>query len=296
MTSAQLRTILLATDGSDDARAAERAALDLQRGTGAALHVAHVWRYPAGISAGATLPMSANTYELFEEGAEAILDASAERIIAAGATVTGQHLLHGPIIDEIAALAQALAADLVLLGSRGLGPVRRLVLGSVSEGLIHCAPCPVLVMRGGTKTWPPARVVVGDDGSANAAIAAGTAAVIAEAMGAQLTLAQAIPDEPGFPRPGTEKLREMIVAVEAGMRERVARLTSRGAGQTHFVAAVDDPAALLLRLAESAPEPALIVVGSRGLRLFERLRLGSVSTKVLHAAPCPVMVTPQRAD
>lgn len=68
------------------------------------------------------------------------------------------------------------------------------------------------------------------------------------------------------------------------------------ADQVGVTAAIDDPAALLLHEAESAPDPALIAVGSRGLRLLERLRLGSVSTKVLHAAHCPVLVVPHHRD
>lgn len=296
MPSTLLRTILLATDGSEDAQEAERAALDLCRNTGAALHVVHAWRYPTAIYSGYTMPMSENTFALFEEGATAILDASAARIVATGGTVTGKHLCHGPAAEEIARAAREVAADLVLLGSRGLGPVRRLVLGSVSEGVVHGAPCPVLVMRGGPTAWPPTRVISGDDGSNDAVTAATIAAALAEATGAQLTLARAIPEGPGLPRPGTKQADDLIAAVEGELQERARQLVADQADQVQAVAAVDDPAALLLRLADSVPSPALIAVGSRGLRLLERLRLGSISTKVLHAAPCPVLIAPQRSE
>ena len=56
--------------------------------------------------------------------------------------------------------------------------------------------------------------------------------------------------------------------------------------------AIDDPAALLVAAAEASADPALIVVGSRGLGAFQRFRLGSTSTKVLHAAQCPVLIAP----
>jgi nucleotide-binding universal stress UspA family protein len=184
----------------------------------------------------------------------------------------------------------------VLIGSRGLGPVRRLVLGSVSEGVIREAACPVLVLRGAAASWPPARVVVGDDGSASAAAAAASAALLAGAVGARLTIAQALAAAPGLPRPETAEGHEVLAAVERGLRERAARLPAGAAEGAHVVAALDDPAALLLRLAEAVATPALIAVGSRGLRLFERLRLGSVSTKVMHAAACPVLVASQRAE
>jgi nucleotide-binding universal stress UspA family protein len=60
-------------------------------------------------------------------------------------------------------LAEELEADLVVMGGRGLGAVKRLVVGSVSEGVVSLAPSPVLVMRGGEGAWPPTRIVVGAD-------------------------------------------------------------------------------------------------------------------------------------
>jgi hypothetical protein len=63
-----------------------------------------------------------------------------------------------------------LEADLLVVGSRGLGKARRLVTGRVSEGLVHVASRPTLVVRGGEGIWPPKDVVVGDDGSEEAFI------------------------------------------------------------------------------------------------------------------------------
>ena len=74
--------------------------------------------------------------------------------------------------DEIAALAEELDTGLVVVGSRGLGTVKRLVVGSVSEGVVSLVPCPVLVMRGGEGAWPPTRMVVGADLSEEARRAA----------------------------------------------------------------------------------------------------------------------------
>ena len=51
----------------------------------------------------------------------------------------------------------------MVVGNRGLGTVKRLVAGSVSEGVVSLARSPVLVMRGYEAAWPPGRVVLGVD-------------------------------------------------------------------------------------------------------------------------------------
>ena len=71
-----------------------------------------------------------------------------------------------------AALLEAIAterADVVAVGTHGLGRVAGIALGSVASRMLHRAPCSVLVARGaGTGTWAPRRIVVGVDGSAEA--------------------------------------------------------------------------------------------------------------------------------
>ena len=135
--------ILLATDGSPDAALAARSAVELAGGTGSELHVVHVGEF---------LP----TYLAFteEEPAELrrrareILDEGVRRIEESGGTVAGDHLRLGRPAEEIINLAEEIDAGLVVVGSRGLGALRRAVLGSVSENVVRYAPCPVFVARG----------------------------------------------------------------------------------------------------------------------------------------------------
>ncbi len=56
-------------------------------------------------------------------------------------------VLEGPAPRAILAVAEAREADLIVIGSRGLGAIRGLLLGSVSERVIRLAKCPVLVVR-----------------------------------------------------------------------------------------------------------------------------------------------------
>ena len=141
--------ILLPTDGSTDAALAARAAIDLSGESGAELHVVHAWqsvpfaRFESLIRA-----------QLKQE-AEELLAEQEKLIGAGGGKIAGSHLRRGSAVDEILDLAYELGAGLIVMGSRGMGPVKRLVMGSVSEGVVHHTRCPVLVLRGRQAAWPP---------------------------------------------------------------------------------------------------------------------------------------------
>ncbi len=140
--------ILLATDGSEDADLAARAAIELSNRTASELHVVHVWhdvptpRFHSFVRA-----------QLWQE-AEEVLRTQLERIEQAGGTVAEAHLREGRTVEEILDLSEELEVGLLIVGSRGLGGVGRLLLGSVSEGIIHHARRPVLVIPGGQDARP----------------------------------------------------------------------------------------------------------------------------------------------
>ncbi|MDQ4083308.1 MAG: universal stress protein [Actinomycetota bacterium] len=92
-------------------------------------------------------------------------------------------------------MAEELGADLMVVGSCGLGTVKRLVVGRVSEGIVGLAPCPVLVRWGGKGAWPPSRVIVGGDSSIEAKRASELAASIGWLFGAPVLLVGAFLSE-----------------------------------------------------------------------------------------------------
>lgn len=85
-----------------------------------------------------------------------VLDEARERAIARGAAKVEVVYLRGDALDSMLAWLERHPQDLVVVGSRGLSRGRRLLLGSVSSGLVSRAPCPVLVVRGrvGSHTHP----------------------------------------------------------------------------------------------------------------------------------------------
>jgi nucleotide-binding universal stress UspA family protein len=145
--------ILLATDGSREAQLAASTAADLANSTNSELHLVTVALgkpdpiyhiYEAGLR-----------YETYEQALEAVkgeaqkvLDEQVQKVQQAGGTVKEAHLRIGERRDQaIVHLAEELGAGLIVLGSRGLGGVRRALMGSVSDSVVRHAHCPVMVVR-----------------------------------------------------------------------------------------------------------------------------------------------------
>ena len=136
--------ILLATDASREAKLAANTALGLANSTNSELHVVHVAHRAAVF---ATEPEIEARVDQTVSAARELLDEEAEQISAAGGSIAEVHLEVGRPDEGIMHLAEDLGASLIVLGSRGLGGIRRALLGRVSDSVVRHAPCPVLVVR-----------------------------------------------------------------------------------------------------------------------------------------------------
>ncbi|HLI50513.1 MAG TPA: universal stress protein [Thermomicrobiaceae bacterium] len=283
-----IKTILLATDGEKDALLAARAATDLAARSGAELHVVHAWT-PSAWDTTIAPEVLARYPDLFEDSARAVLNDEAHRIEKMGGTVAGQYLMRGHPAEQVVRLGETIRADLIVTGSRGRRALSRLVLGSVAEGILHGAGRPVLVVRGDSTHWPPARIVVGSDGSPEAHRATTLALRIGVLLGASTLLVRVIPEralteideQPGL----TERVREALT-------QEGKALSKRSGMHVDTLVYAGNPAEVLLHLAEHGHVPTLLVAGSRGLDRAAQWRSGSVSHALLHAAHCPVLITP----
>jgi nucleotide-binding universal stress UspA family protein len=142
------RPILFATDGSPCAEDAQRVALDLARRLTAPLIVVSVAHpaLPVGYAGYGYANAVAELTEAEHHRVEKVLAAVAADAHSAGvecSTVTAD----GFVVDAICRMASEYDAQLIVVGSHGWGAARRLFSGSVSTGLVHSAPCPVLVVR-----------------------------------------------------------------------------------------------------------------------------------------------------
>jgi nucleotide-binding universal stress UspA family protein len=132
--------IVVGVDGSDLARAALRFAVDEARLRGATLEVVTAWYEPYVAPTMATVAVDPT---LLEEGADKTLDAAVDGIDTSGVEIR-RSIRRGRPAEAL--LEAARDADLLVVGSRGRGGFTGLLLGSVSQQVVHHATCPVVVV------------------------------------------------------------------------------------------------------------------------------------------------------
>lgn len=287
-----MRTIIVGVDGSDPSDQALRWAVREAELHGVELHAVLTWglldqHHPGGES------RFDDAYDLAH--AEAALDSYVTKAVGSPPPVP---ITLRPINDLPArGLLDAAAGEdaLLVIGSRGRGGFKGLLLGSVSQQCLHHATSPVAIIRAGTElpNHQPGRIVVGVDGSDTARRALAWAAEEARVRGAQLEVVHTwqIPYAGGYPYAlGAPDLDQIEQAARALLDEMVDALDeSQLVEPAERNAASGDPAAVLLDVAQAAD---LLVLGSRGVGGFTGLLLGSTAHHVVHHATCPVVVVP----
>lgn len=286
--------IILASDSSEDATVAARAAANISVRTGSELHVVHAWQKPIP-RAYTRYPLPIPDPSLYELEASDLLTAQVKWIETDGGTVTGTHLRKGQAVEEILDAAEELDAGLIVVGRRGLSPLKSIVMGSVSDALVHYATRPVLVVGGGERAWPPSRVVIGEDFSEEGKGTAELAGALGKLCGASGILVLAYPEFPDVPqevvhKPGTPSVAEDMRRAEEALQGLSEGLEGSLGWRPETRVVVGNAASVLVETAEEGEGPAMIAVGARDLSRAERVMLGSVSTMVTWAASGPVLV------
>ncbi len=135
------RRIVVGVDGSPPSdRALDWAVSEAQR-TGAALHLVSAWMFPMALGYAFT-----TTVHQVQQSAQDVIDRAMAHVgeVAGDVTVTGETSEQAPAPALIAA---AKGADLLVVGSRGLGGFQGLLIGSVSQYCTRHATCSVVVVR-----------------------------------------------------------------------------------------------------------------------------------------------------
>jgi nucleotide-binding universal stress UspA family protein len=276
--------ILVGYDGSDGGRDALELARVLGEATGASVLVATVLPYgPLPIPYEVLEEEEAERAEpLFAEARGLLGDLEVETVAYGGGTPAG-------VIND---LAEREKVATIVVGSPHRGPVGRVLLGSVADGLLHGAPCEVVTAPRGyaaEEQRPFRTIAVAYDDGAESKAALKRAEKIALACRATIVIytvaapPAVVPGATGYtpaiPPEGGRIVTETVKSVDE-------RLAATG----RELSGVPGPA-----IAEACEEVGadLLVAGSRHYGPVMRVLLGSVSTQLMHRAPCPVLVVPR---
>lgn len=289
-------TVVVGVDGTEEGRHATAWALAEASRHGGTVELVHAYEYPPPL-----LPFYDTAVDITEthlrEVAESAMTRAVEDAVrlAQGVAVTGE-VREGTPIQVL--LDAARDAAMVVVATRGAGPLGELVVGSTGTALAGQAACPVVVVPwaevSGTGEGP---VVVGVDGSTNSQTAVEVALEEASLRGAVLDVVHAWRPVPEGLATTQAAMRRRDQAEEVEHRLVVSEALA-GAGERYPQLTVvedvvrDHPVHALLSAGENA---SLLVVGARGTGGYAGMALGSVAQSVLHHARTPVCVVPGRA-
>ncbi|MFE9193785.1 universal stress protein [Micromonospora sp. NPDC007208] len=283
------RPVVAGVDGSPSslvaAEHAARAALLRSR----PLLLVHGYLHPSGYG----VPL--NPYDVGvpvpSEEAQKMLERTAAELTGRwpGLVVEVRQVAGGPGVTMI---EESRRAELVVVGSRGLGGFAGLLLGSVGAQVAAHAHCPVLVVRPDEQPIPvDGPVLVGVDGSESSRLAVGVGADEAALRDVPLVLVHVGPLDGDRTVP--EEIEESQAAYQAEAVRLLADASAVVRAEHPDVVVREHPvraAGAAQGLIEASGTASLLVVGTRGRAGFAGLLLGSVSQAAIHHAHCPVLV------
>jgi nucleotide-binding universal stress UspA family protein len=275
--------VLVGVDGSRGARRALRWASDRAQSRTETVLAASSWAYPRT----AALPGGPALLSPDEMDAQTLEDLRSVVIDELGDA--GQQIEtvveRGPADWALLNLAEREGAALLVVGKRGLGKLEGRLLGSVSRRAAELAPCPAVVVpvEFGDDRGP---VVVGVDGSAEAAAAVEWAIAEARADGVGIVVVHGIAGLPAELPPSA--LERFVEQARDLARTHADRVTEAGV-DADIVVEVVDPRHLLTTVGAERGA-SLIVVGAKGEGAAAGLLIGSVVNHVVQQSTRPVAV------
>ena len=293
--------ILLATDGSESARAAVDCLL----------------RFPFPRNSEVTLltVIDRNVFKNEEvssineeqrdelEETEKIVQVAAQELLAEEATrLTGagwsesRELRIGHPAEEIVRLAEQLGSDCIVVGSHGTSGIRRFLLGSVSDYVLQYAPCSVLIVKKDdihcAETGKPLRLLLSYDDSPSARKAVEFCASLPMDEQAKVTALTVLPLVKMYRQDIRQRLswlwlekKKQALAALQRVKEEIGLTTQHVETQLRESPDVSDE----ILQAATELDSDLIVLGHKGKGAIKKFLLGSVTTRIAHHAPCSVL-------
>jgi nucleotide-binding universal stress UspA family protein len=284
--------VIVGVDGSKGSRDALRWAAGLATATHRRIRVLRAWQYPATAGIDLTRTSRLPSVDEMDRSMREGLARVVEEVLGPDVPVD-LATARGDAAGALLRAARAARADLLALGSRGLGGFKGLLLGSVSRSLAEYSPCPVAIVRR-YASLPAGRrggrtILVGVDGSEGAARAVAWAADLAAALEADVVAVHAF-EQAAQKLPAPRYLTLRTAAERALDRKWCDPL--RRASVSYRPLVVDGDARSVLMEASEVERSGLVVVGSRGLGALSAVLLGSVANHLVQRSPVPVVVVP----
>ncbi len=299
--------ILLASDGSDTARAALDYLLAFPLPSDSELTVLTVLREV--IPADEVARLSDKHRRAFEQArqeaeteAKALVDEEVARIRQAGLSANGQ-IRTGHPAEEIVRLAIELRSDIVAVGSHGRSGAKRFLLGSTSDRVFEYAPCSVLIVKhpaetaGIDKTALPKsggkwRLLLAYDDSPPARKAVEFCASLPLAGKAEVRAITVMPLIHMYRQDIRQQLNWMWQEKKNAAKMALKRAAEQIGGKnvelsTELIEGTSTSQAILDVATSNGDD--LIILGHKGKKAFERFLLGSVTARIAHHAPCSVL-------
>lgn len=235
-------------------------------------------------------------HEMSSERAHSDTENAVERLIGLPCPVTSV-VLSGHPIEVLERFAAEASLDLLVVGPRGRGSIGSILLGSVSQTLLHAMPTSILVARPPVNT--PHRVLLAIDGSPPSLDAARFLTAFPLPVETDIRVvvsATSWTDQYSFIRAENHLERwaaERAYAAELA-QQAIDILTAHGRHATPMIRHGDPKGQILDAAREINAD--LIVTGARGIGGFESLVLGSVSRSVSKAASCSTLVVADGGD
>jgi nucleotide-binding universal stress UspA family protein len=283
--------ILLAIDGSDHSYEAVRSLKYLARAE--ELHVVHVLDVPTPAYPMMMPEVAQELYETVERNMRDDGNRLLDRILSLLPMDVGpvtKHLVVGSPADQIVALAEQHKVGLTLLGTRGLGPIKERLIGSVAHRVLTFAPGAKLILPGPMKMLK--RILLPLQGPQDAEQALHFLQQRMFREPATMTLFTVLPHtRPPWPVDAASAEQMEIHALRNAqdfLNGTAAKITALG-HQARVAATLGTPVEGILHEAK-ASNAELILLGSRGRHGLTRMVLGSVSHALLHQGTYPLMI------
>lgn len=283
--------LLLAVDGSDNSYEAVRALKYLARAE--ELHIVHVLNVPSPAYPMMMPEVAQELYDTVErnmrDDGTRLLDRIVSLLPLDAGPVT-KHLVVGSPVDQIVALAEQQKINLILLGARGLGPIKERLVGSVSHRVLTFGPGAKLILSGPLKALHHILLPLQGNYDADHALTFLQQKPFREPP--TITLFSVLPHtRPPWPvdAVSAEHMETHSLGKAKDFLDEIAAKLKSYGYQTRVVTMLGTPVEGILQEAK-ALNPDLILAGSRGRRGLTRMVLGSVSHAMLHQGTYPLMI------